>query len=119
KTGTAKVRVFNPETARNGWDGRVTAIQIVTDDSPFLVDSVSMAVAERKLDTHVIVHLVVPVARDKGGALTGFGDGNNESVMHIEIDRISDVGDRAALQHDLEAILADVCAAVGDWQAMR
>ena len=39
--GTAKVEVFNPEVEEQGWASGHTVVQIVTDDMPFLVDSVS------------------------------------------------------------------------------
>ncbi|HEX7340632.1 MAG TPA: NAD-glutamate dehydrogenase [Rhodanobacteraceae bacterium] len=119
--GKAKVRVFNPSVAENGWESMVTVVQIATTDSPFLVDSVSMAIAAHKLDTHVIVHPVVGVSRDDAGVIVAL-DGKGaaaESVMHLEIDRISDEAARVALQHDLAAVLVDVHAAVSDWQAMR
>ncbi|HET7267622.1 MAG TPA: NAD-glutamate dehydrogenase, partial [Oleiagrimonas sp.] len=119
--GTANVRVFNPTRADNGWDAMVTVVEVNTDDSPFLVDSVSMAVAARKLNAHMIIHPVLPVARDDKGQLTGVAaaDGTVESVMHLEIDRMSDAAAREALQSELQSILADVRAAVRDWQAMR
>src|SRR5690625_3781872 len=118
---TANVRVFNPDSDENGWDAMVTVVEVNTDDSPFLVDSVSMAVAARKLNAHMIIHPILPVARDGKGNLTGIdaSNGTAESVIHLEIDRVSDAGKREALQRELESILADVRAAVSDWQAMR
>ena len=42
--GTASVRVFTPSVSVNGWSaGGHTVVEVVTDDMPFLVDSVSMA----------------------------------------------------------------------------
>ena len=38
---------------------------------PFLVDSVTMALAELGIGVHVLGHPVVPITRDKGGKLTG------------------------------------------------
>ena len=38
--GAAKVRVYNPEFEQHGWQSTHTAVEIVTDDMPFLVDSV-------------------------------------------------------------------------------
>ncbi len=40
------MRLFNPVAAKQGWESPHTVLQIVNDDMPFLVDSVSMALAE-------------------------------------------------------------------------
>src|SRR5690606_21415956 len=42
KPGQALVRVFNPSAARDGWDSARTVVEVVTDDMPFLVDSLAM-----------------------------------------------------------------------------
>ncbi len=39
----AKIRVFNPEIARHGWESKHTIVEIVVKDIPFLVDSVRIA----------------------------------------------------------------------------
>ena len=67
----ALVRVYNPTFEQHGWQSPHTAIDIVSDDMPFLVDSVSMELSRREAGIHVLVHPVI-------------GD---ESYMHIEIDR--------------------------------
>src|SRR5690606_8253660 len=54
KPGTANVRVFNPALKANGWESPYTVLQIVNDDMPFLVDSVSMALAEMGVSVHVL-----------------------------------------------------------------
>src|ERR1700745_1199893 len=41
--GKAKRRAFNPRTETDGWTAHHTIVEIVNDDMPFLVDSVSMA----------------------------------------------------------------------------
>src|SRR5690606_15591251 len=46
KPGTALVRLFNPVRDTHGWESPRTVLQIVNDDMPFLVDSVTMALAE-------------------------------------------------------------------------
>ena len=54
---------------------------------PFLVDSVTMALAEQGIGVHVLGHPVVTFRRDKAGKLVGVGEGVPESLMHLEIDR--------------------------------
>ena len=45
--GTANVHVFTPTVEENGWSCGHSVIQIVTDDMPFLVDSVTAALSRQ------------------------------------------------------------------------
>src|SRR5690606_15886865 len=87
KPGTANVRVFNPDRQANGWESPYTVLQIVNDDMPFLVDSVSMALADMGVGVHVLGHPLVRMQRDRGGRLLKVGQGQAESLMLIELDR--------------------------------
>src|SRR4051794_35801512 len=99
--GEARVRVYNPTFEQHGWQSPHTAIEIVSDDMPFLVDSVSMELSRREFGIHVLVHPVV-------------GD---ESFMHIEIDR--QASGLEELAEAIRDVLGQVRAAVEDWQPMR
>ncbi|MGN7725058.1 NAD-glutamate dehydrogenase [Luteimonas sp. 22616] len=118
KRGSANVRLFNPNTKQHGWESPHTVLQIVNDDMPFLVDSVTMALAEKGIGVHVLGHPVVPVTRDKAGKLVEVGSGNPESLMHMEIDRQTGdaIGDITAT---LQSVLAEVRGIVADWAPMR
>ncbi|HST45397.1 MAG TPA: NAD-glutamate dehydrogenase, partial [Luteimonas sp.] len=118
--GQARLRLFNPDLGRHGWESPHTVLQIVNDDMPFLVDSVTMALAELGIGVHVLGHPVVPLSRDAGGTLRAVAreDGASESLMHLEIDRQSADG-IAAIEAALRTVLADVRAIVADWSAMR
>lgn len=116
--GTAKVRVTNPKLATHGWASPHTVVEIVNDDMPFLVDSVIGELTSRELTVHRLAHPIIKVTRDGAGNATACGAGAPESFMQIEIDQLAD-GACADLEAKLAAVLADVRAAVGDWQAMR
>jgi glutamate dehydrogenase len=129
--GTAKIRVLTP-SAESGWGtGRVrrSVVEIVTDDMPFLVDSVTAELSRRGQGIHLIVHPVLAVDRDVAGNLRGIYDVDPESApagatveswMHIEIDRQSDDPARVAvLEADLRRVLRDVREAVEDWPKMK
>lgn len=126
--GKALVRVFTPSVSTNGWSaGGHTVVEVVTDDMPFLVDSVSMALAEDHHDIHQVIHPQFVVRRDLGGRLlevldeqadTGAHDVARESWMHLEIDRISD-DQVAGIQERLGKVLVDVREAVEDWARMH
>jgi hypothetical protein len=62
KPGAPKVRVFSPSPGEDGWGSRHTVVQVVNDDMPFLVDSVSMEIARQGLALHLIVHPIFAVS---------------------------------------------------------
>ena len=120
RAGQARVLVHKPESDGQGGENLFTAISILTDDMPFLVDSVTMAVRAENLDIHTLLHPVLGVRRDAGGNLLGLGEGGAaESLMYLEIDRLADASEVMRLQAAIESALADVRAAVADWAAMR
>lgn len=122
--GVPRIRVFSPSPASDGWGSRHTVVQIVNDDMPFLVDSVSMEISRQGLAIHLIVHPVLAVQRDAKGALlkamprSDAPDQPRESWMYIEVDRMLEPQQRTALGEGIERVLADVRAAVTDWKPM-
>jgi glutamate dehydrogenase len=128
--GSAKLRVLNPRQAEHGWQSGRTIVEIVNDDMPFLVDSVTAAINSLDQTVHLVIHPVVRVQRDAAGRLVDLlpadpkdGDGAEgalrESLMHIEISELSDPSKLKAMAATLDAVLGDVRNAVTDWQAMR
>ncbi|HTM70603.1 MAG TPA: NAD-glutamate dehydrogenase domain-containing protein [Luteimonas sp.] len=123
KPGTAEVRVFNANLKDNGWESPHTIVQVVNDDMPFLVDSVTMALADQGIGVHVLGHPVVKAERDKAGRLVAVGaeageKARGESLMHLEIDRQAAAA-MPAIAASIQAVLQDVRSAVVDWDAMR
>ncbi len=112
-------------------DASSEVIDIVTDDMPFLVDSITMELANHGLSARLVVHPQLRVRRDVTGALrevvgrvTAEVDGRSghdelvESWTHIEIPPLAD-GESDALAADLRRVLADVRVAVEDYPRMR
>src|SRR5487761_81361 len=111
--GQSLVRIFNPDPERDGFESPHTLVQIVTDDKPFLVDSVGIAFANAGLAMHLIVHPVLEVRRDAGGRLAGWGANGGEpahaeSWELYEIDRQTDPAAIERLRLDIESTLTDV-----------
>ena len=122
---SARVRVFNPTLAEDGFVSEHTVVQIVHDDMPFLVDSVTMAINRSGRTAHWIVHPLMRVGRDDQGRIASASnaasaDNKNpvESLILVECDRIVGAAGQQALTEDLNRVLGDVRAAVQDWQAM-
>ncbi len=65
--GEPRVRVYNPTLEEHGWQSTHTVVEIVNDDMPFLVDSVSMALNRRRLAIHLILHPVIAIRRNDEG----------------------------------------------------
>ena len=118
--GQARVRVFNPTIEEHGWHSTHTIIEIVNDDMPFLVDSVTMEVNRHGLTLHLMSHPIISVKRDASGVLSGLApDGARESFIHVEVDRSLDPAVLEAMATDIERVLGDVRRAVDDWAPMR
>jgi len=130
--GVANVRVYNPTTEVDGWSNARTVIQIVTDDMPFLVDSVTGALVGAGIDIHLIVHPQLIVSRDAVGHLEAVLDRDAtgkvakgavgevaESWMLLAVDRESDEARRNELERTVRHVLEDVRQAVEDWPKMR
>ena len=123
RPGERKVHAYTPTLEEHGWQSTHSVVEIVTDDMPFLVDSVAMALTRRGSAIHVYVHPLVKVRRDDEGRLEELlpweAEGLAESLIHVEIDRQPDQASLDELAEELDCALADVQAAVEDWPAMR
>ena len=67
--GTANVRVHTPTVEENGWTCSHSVVEVVTDDMPFLVDSVTNELSRQGRGIHVVIHPQVVVRRDVTGKL--------------------------------------------------
>ncbi|MFI6506897.1 NAD-glutamate dehydrogenase [Streptosporangium sp. NPDC050855] len=123
--GRALVRASTPEPGEHGRDADISVVEIVTDDMPFLVDSVTMELDRHGIAVHLVVHPQMRVRRDMTGTLLD-GDRQDvtgqvlaESWMRLEIDRQSDPEVLRRIETDLQRVLEDVRNAVEDFTKMR
>jgi glutamate dehydrogenase len=142
--GRAKVRVFTPSAAKEGWTSPGTVVEVVTDDMPFLVDSIAAELTRAGRGITLVVHPTWRVARDVAGRLKTVSDASpdpsadpsadrstgpsaqraahhgslDESWIHVEIDREGGEAEQARLTENLLRVLRDVREAVEDWQKM-
>ena len=142
--GRPLVRVSTPTVEENGWQCGHTVVEVVTDDMPFLVDSVTAELSRQDRGIHLVVHPLFDVARTVAGDLVGLrldpdrsetetgaqdaDDGADdtagrtlalrESWIHVEIDRESTSADLAAIESGLLRVLSDVRESVEDWPKM-
>jgi glutamate dehydrogenase len=102
-------------------DAPASAIYIVNDDMPFLVDSVTAALRALNLEIDRVVHPIYGVERDAAGRLTALGKAGTgavtESMMVVRLRTTALMPPNLAAL--LAAILEDVRVVVGDWPVMR
>ena len=128
----ATITIRTPSQSDDGWTaGGATVVQIVTDDQPFLVDSVTMEVLRQGWSIREVFHPQFLVRRDLGGTLHGIVRSSDvdhdptvmqESWMHLEILPPARQEAPETLVPDLEQGLLEVLRlveeAVEDWEKM-
>ncbi|MER7440533.1 NAD-glutamate dehydrogenase [Micromonospora avicenniae] len=122
--GELKLRIHEPDAEQHH-----TVVEIVADDMPFLVDSVTALLNSHHLDVHLLVHPLVVVRREPLGRLAevaadvepddAIAGDLVESWMRIEIDPVRDAEERDRIRRELQRVLTDVREAVEDWPKMR
>lgn len=123
-----KIRIYNPDFERHGWQTTHTVVEIICRDMPFLVDSIRMVINRMGLSSHLIVHM---------GGLHLIRGSNNEVIdllpkqtdlppgvlaeapIFIEIDRQDDPKILEEIHDQLVRVLEDDRAVVEDWAKMR
>lgn len=129
KPGETKIRIYNPEIERHGWQTTHTVVEIITDDMPFLVDSLRMVINRLGHVSHLVVDLdtlclrrdakthqvseVLPRGSEQKKAVIP------EAPILIEIDRQTDPAVLEALHQNIERVLDDNRAVYEDWPKMR
>jgi len=122
-----KVLVYNPQFEQEGWQTTHTIVSILVKDRPFLVDSIRMALNRQGLTVHLTIHSVFNTRRNEQGQLLevlpynaqGTSTSNDESIIHLEVDRQTESTVLKKIADELKTVLNDVRLAVDDWQAMR
>ena len=114
----AVIKIRTPSQTDDGWTaGGATVVQIVTDDRPFLVDSVTMEVLRQGWSMREVFHPQFQVRRDLEGKLLGIvrtseADSDPrvipESWMHLEILPPARQDGRDSLVSELEQGLVEV-----------
>src|SRR3989338_5826997 len=126
KPGELKIRVFNPENRESL--SKTTLVEVITDDMPFLVDSLRMEINREGYNIFFMIHL--------GGLKFRRGKKNEimqvlpfnvdfekdvlaEAPIYIEIDYIADPYALEKLRLNLIRVLRDARITVEDWPKMR
>jgi glutamate dehydrogenase len=126
-TGSALVRVQTPTSEADGWPTTRSLVQIVTDDMPFLVTSVTAELTRQGRAIHLVIHPQLQVRRNSMGHLVEVMTDENSSVspdriveswISVEIDRESHGEAAEQMARGVRQVLEDVRVAVEDGPAM-
>ena len=122
--GTTRLRFYTPNVDEHHWQSSHSVVEIVTDDMPFLVDSVTAELTRQGYDIHRVIHPIFFIRRNEDGGLVSAGPDevdemvSRESFIHVEFDRQTDRVALDALRHGLDRVLADVRVANEDAAVM-
>ncbi len=121
--GETRVRVLLPEADH---PGASTVLLIVTDDRPFLVDTVSMDITRSDWSIRNLFHPQYEVRRDADGTMSALAEGDPQAIAEswICVEAFPPLGRAAgdlaeALRTAVAAGVDAVGAAVDDWHPMQ
>jgi glutamate dehydrogenase len=117
------LRLYDPSPERDGWESDGTVIEVNTEDSPFLVSTVTEELARQGFEPAEILHPVVGVERAEDGTVTAIhaarGSEAREAFIQVVLDHRVPEEQRQSLGACLRAVLEDARAATRDFPAMR
>lgn len=115
------IEVFNPQHEEHGFaDSKITVIQILHDNIPFVVDTVTMAIAEYGGDIRLISHPIINLQKAGGNKKilpsNAEANGSSHSMIYIELTNLRKTKNIRELRGILESVLQQVVEAVKDWK---
>jgi glutamate dehydrogenase len=118
----AQVRVYNPRQDEHGWRSSHTVVEIINDDMPFLVDSVTADLSRHDAEPALVIHPILGVERNAKGEATKIckkeSEGRRESFIHVQVAE-QPVERHREMETRLLKVLEEVRFAVQDWRPMR
>jgi glutamate dehydrogenase len=126
--GQSLVRLCNPTIADDGWTAAATVCQVVTDDMPYLVDSVVPELHRLGVGVLRLAHPIVVVRRGTDGSLAEVLTGADpaeppegavaESWMYLETVQITDPERAGEIETRVQSVLGDVREVIEDTSTM-
>ncbi|MBT7487980.1 MAG: NAD-glutamate dehydrogenase [Rhodospirillales bacterium] len=121
----ALVRAYNPTLKADGWKSAHSVVEIVADNMPFLVDSITALLNSRNLTVHLVVHPVLKIKRDKAGKLVRVLSPNepdtgatSETMLRFEVSQ-QPLEQLENITKEITKTIKAVRASVEDWRPMR
>ena len=103
---------------------RLAAVEVVSAEMPFLVDSLSMAIRNTGSAIDWLIHPVMRVQRGDDGQRSGIeprdsSAGREETCIQIAFEPLADDEAYAELERRIRQVIDDLQAVVGDYVPMR
>ncbi|WP_433662808.1 NAD-glutamate dehydrogenase [Nocardia sp. CA-128927] len=121
----ALVRVYHPDDG----SGLGAAVQLVTDDMPLLVESITSSLNRLGVSVSEVIHPIFEVERDAEGLLQHAAphevDGTNgatalrESWMHLQLHPSTSRAQLSRIESAMPNVVADVRQVIGDTEAIK
>ena len=107
RPGDILVRAFKPEVSSHGWGTGSTIVQVVVDDSPYIVDSIIAELDRQGRTIRLLAHPQLDVARNQDGELLALSDGLiAESWVHVELPPAAGSAVLGQISARLESVLS-------------
>ncbi len=111
----ASIKVFNPEPKVDHWQCSRSIIMVHCKNTPFLMDSIRMALTNHGLDVRAIKSTPFASVRDKSGLLMDIQPSReasasdvNEAFLYFEINRQSQEKELKTIASIIRGILSDI-----------
>ncbi len=124
--GNAKIHAYTEKREIKGYSAPFTIIEVVNDNMPFLVDSVTGAINSLGYSIHLVIHPVIQIERDKEYTIKKVAASPSknikeryESIIHCEVLEATSPEKLKILEEEVARALTDVNLAVTDWMPMR
>lgn len=116
------VQVFNPDADNEGWHAPVTVLRTNISERPFVIDTLREFLHSQDFSVEHMVYPVIHIVRDDEGKVVDVqaseeGD-HRESLVHCEINQMTDIENRDALKNEIKMRLGDVTRVTDDFDSM-
>lgn len=123
KKGALKIRIYKPTKKEHGWESDNYVVEMLNDDMPFLVDSVSAELQRLQLAPLQTMHPIISLMRDAKGDLqqiveAGAKGASTESFIHFRLPLLPAGMTPKTLEGEIRQVLEAVKYAVKDWQSI-
>lgn len=120
---TPKIRLFQPNKAEHGYETHRLVLELINDDKPFLIDSLTSELVRNGFTVFETIHPIFFVSRDEKGKLKAIHaektpETTKESFIHFEISALPEGMNAKDMVSALGRVLEFVALAVADWQAI-
>ncbi|MFB6356274.1 MAG: NAD-glutamate dehydrogenase domain-containing protein, partial [bacterium] len=114
------LKLINPEDGEFPWETPHTVLNLVTDDLPFIIDSIYEFLKKRDIEIQHVFHNKIGINRDENGNFNGFSDMEDQLdcfflSLHVQKQPTEDL---ANIREDIESVLDDIELAVADFDPM-